>query len=124
MASFNRVFLLGNLTRDPELRHTPGGSPVASFGLATSRTYTSGNGEKKEDAMFITVIVWGDAARSCAQYLTKGRQVLIEGRLQYRTWDDRDGGKRSVHEVVADRVQFLGPRPAGSPSPDAEEVPF
>ncbi len=124
MSSFNRVFLLGNLTRDPELRHLPSGTAVCSFGLGANRTYTTG-GEKKEDVLFITVIVFGAPAQSCAQYLKKGRQVLIEGRLQYRTWE-KDTVKHAVHEVVADRVQFMGPKPNGATQAtlEEEEVPF
>lgn len=126
MASLNKVFLLGNLTRDPEAKTVPSGTKVTTFGLATSRTFTGKGGDKQEDVCFITVLVWGKAAESCAEFLKKGRQILVEGRLQFRTWE-KDGIKHSVHEVVADRVQFLSPkRGGGSPSgtPDEHEVPF
>lgn len=122
MASFNKVFLLGNLTRDPETKTVPSGTTVTSFGLATNRTFTGKGGETEEEVCFITILVWGKAAESCATFLKKGRQVLVEGRLQFRTWE-KDGQKRSVHEVVADRVQFLGPKGEGSSAP-AEETPF
>ncbi len=125
MAQFNKVIFLGNLTRDPEMRTLPGGTPVCTLGLASNRSFTGQNGEKKEDVCFIDVVVFGKAAESCGQYLTKGRQVLIEGRLQYRTWE-KDDRKHSKHEIVADRVQFIG-GPKGKTEGAAaqeEEVPF
>lgn len=111
MADLNKVFLLGNLTRDPEMRYLASGTPVVSFGLAMNRTYTTQNGERKEEVCFVRVVVFGKQAESCGQYLTKGRLVFIEGRLQYRSWEV-DGQKRSALDVVADRVQFLGQGPA------------
>jgi len=131
MASFNKVILLGNLTRDPELRHTPAGMAVCSFDVAVNRSFTTRAGERREEACFITVVVWDKQAQTCAEFLSKGRQVLIEGRLQQRSWETPDGQKRTKHEVVAERVQFVGgrketvvseeepPRPA-----EEEEVPF
>lgn len=116
MASFNKVFLLGNLTRDPETKVVPSGTKVTTFGLATNRTFLDKTGEKQEDVCFITVLVWGKAAEACGTFLKKGRQVLIEGRLQYRAWE-KEGVKHSVHEVVADRVQFLGPKTDGPSAP-------
>ncbi len=110
MASFNKVILLGNLTRDPELRHTPAGMAVCSFDLAVNRSFTTKTGERKEEACFITVVVWDKQAQTCAEYLSKGRQALIEGRLQQRSWETPDGQKRTKHEVVAERVQFVGAR--------------
>jgi single-strand DNA-binding protein len=107
MANFNRVILMGNLTRDPELRYIPNGSAVANLRLAINRTYKSPTGENKEEVTYVTVVVWGKTAENCAEYLGKGRSVFIEGRLQSRQWDTEDGQKRSVMEVVADRVQFL-----------------
>lgn len=107
MASFNKVFLMGNLTRDPELRYVPSGAPVATFGLAVNRTYMTQQGEKKDEVCFVRVVVFGKQAESCSQYLTKGRLVFIEGRLQYRSWE-QEGQKRSTLDIVADRVQFLG----------------
>ncbi len=125
MSSMNRVFLMGNLTRDPEMKTTPTGAKVTTFGLAMNRVFTDKAGEKHEDVCFITVVVWGKAADACGEFLTKGRPVLVEGRLQYRTWDDKDGAKHSVHEIVADRVHFLGSKPgAQDHSPAEEQVPF
>ena len=109
MADFNKVFLIGNLTRSPEMRHLSNGTAVTTFGLAMNRTYTMQNGEKKEEVCFVRVVVFGKQAEACGQYLVKGKQVFIEGRLQYRTWE-MDGQKKSALDVVADRVQFLGSR--------------
>ncbi len=108
MANLNKVFLIGNLTRDPELRYIPSGAAVASFGLATNRVYTTSSGEKKQETCFVKVVVWGRMAEVCGEYLSKGRPVFIEGRLQYRAWDGPGGEKRSMLEVRAERVQFLG----------------
>jgi single-strand DNA-binding protein len=110
MASFNRVIFMGNLTRDPEVRYTPQGTPVATLGLAVNNRVKQGD-EWKDEPCFIDVAVFGKQAESCGEYLSKGRSVLIEGRLRYRTWESQDGQKRSKHEVLADRVQFL-PRAA------------
>lgn len=107
-ASLNRVFLIGNLTRDPELRYLPSGQAVATFTIAVNRTYTSGTGEKKEDTSFIRVVVWARRAEVCNEYLRKGSPVFVEGRLQSRSWEAPDGAKRSSIEVVANNVQFLG----------------
>jgi single-strand DNA-binding protein len=109
MANLNRVFLIGNLTRDPELRYTPGGAAVTSFGLAVNTTIGRPDGQMKEDVCFVKIIVWGKQAESCKQYLVKGRPVCVEGRLMYRSWQ-QDGKTRSTLEVRADRVQFLGGR--------------
>lgn len=112
MAGLNKVFLMGNLTRDPELRYVPSGAPVATFGLAVNRRFVTQQGEKKDDVCFVRVVVFGKQAESCSQYLNKGRLVFIEGRLQYRSWE-QDGQKRNTLDIVADRVQFLGsPRPS------------
>jgi len=110
MASLNKVFLIGNLTRDPELRYIPSGTAVANFGLAVNRIYTTQDGERKEDVCFVDIVTWSKTAENCANYLAKGRPVFIEGRLQFRSWETEDGQKRSKLEVVADRVQFLGGR--------------
>ncbi len=113
MANLNKVFLMGNLTRDPELRYVPSGAPVATFGLAVNRRYVTQHGEKKDEVCFVRAVVFGKQAESCSQHLSKGRLVFIEGRLQYRSWE-QEGQKRSSLDVVADRVQFLGgPRPRG-----------
>ena len=112
MASLNRVILMGNLTRDPEVRYIPSGAAVASFGLAINRTYMTQSGEKKDEVCFVNIVVWGKQAESCGQYLNKGSLILVEGRLSYRAWE-QVGQKRSTLEVRADRVQFLG-RPKGA----------
>ena len=122
MPNLNKVFLMGNLTRDPELRYTPNGAPVVSFGLAVNRVYTTQAGERREEACFVTVVVWGKQAESCNQYLNKGKPVFVEGRLHYRQWDTPDGQKRSALEVVAQRVQFLaGIRGVEGEHPTAEQ---
>ncbi len=109
-ASLNKVFVMGNLTRDPELRYVPSGAAVANFTVAVNRIYKDKTGAKKEDASFIRVVVWGKIAEVCGEYLTKGRPVLVEGRLQSRSWEGQDGQKRSTVEIVADSVQFIGSR--------------
>lgn len=107
MANLNKVLLIGNLTRNPELKYTPSGSAVCDFGIATNRTYTSNN-EKKEEVCFVDISVWGKQAESCSQYLQKGSPVFIEGRLKLDQWLDKDTQKqRSRLTVVAERVQFL-----------------
>ncbi len=108
MASLNKVFLIGNLTRDPELRYIPNGTAVAKFGLAVNRTYKSQDGEQKDDTCFVDIVTWGKTAELCANYLSKGRPIFVEGRLQYSTWETPDGQKRSKIDVVAERIQFLG----------------
>jgi len=108
MASFNKVLLMGNLTRDPELRSTPSGASVCDIGLAVNRRYVS-NGQEKDETCFVDVIVWGKQAESSSRYLQKGSQVFIEGRLNYEQWEDSGTGKkRSRLKVVAERVQFMG----------------
>ena len=122
MASFNKVILVGNLTRDPELRYTPSGAPVCNFDLAVNRAYTTQSGEKRDDVCFIGIVVWSKPAEACGQYLKKGRPVLVEGRLQQRNWETPEGQKRSKHEIVAERVQFLGSgKAAGNGAPGAPE---
>nr|MBU1328277.1 single-stranded DNA-binding protein [Candidatus Omnitrophota bacterium] len=121
MASLNKVLMIGNLTRDPELRYVPSGTPVATFGLAVNRTFMTQNKEKKDEVCFVRVVVFGKQAESCSQYLTKGRPVFIEGRLQYRAWE-QDGQKRSTLDIVADRVQFLG-SPTKHGTGGSEEMP-
>jgi single-strand DNA-binding protein len=107
MASLNKVFIMGNLTRDPELRYVPSGTAVATFTIAINRVYTSQAGEKKEEVSFIRLVVWGRRAEVCGEYLSKGSPVFVEGRLQSRSWESQDGQKRSTIEVIADNVQFL-----------------
>ena len=113
MANFNKVILIGNLTRDPELRYTPSGSAVTTLGLAINNKYKQGD-EWKEDTCFIDCVVFGKRAESCNEYLNKGAPVLVEGRLRWRSWEGQDGQKRSKHEVVANNIQFI-PRGPGSP---------
>ncbi len=107
MAGYNKVILMGNLTRDPELRHTGNGASVATIGLATNRRYTTQAGDIREETLFIDVVAWQKQAETSAEYLKKGRLVLVEGRLALRSWEDEDGRKHSKHEVIADRIQFL-----------------
>jgi single-strand DNA-binding protein len=109
VAGFNKVILMGNLTRNPELRYTPSGTPVASFGLATSRRFKQGD-ELKEEVCFVDIVVFGKQAEHCGQYLNKGNGAIIEGRLQQRRWETEDGQKRSKHEVVAQTVTFMPKR--------------
>lgn len=108
MANFNRVMLMGNLTRDPELRYTPQGTAVVNLGLAVNRRYRDKAGEQKEEVCYVTVVVWDKQAENCNQYLRKGQPIFVEGRLQSRSWEDKNGQKRNVTEVRADVVQFLG----------------
>ena len=115
MASFNKVILLGNLTRDPEVRYTPKGTAVTELGMAVNRVYTAENGEKREETTFVDVTLWGRTAEIAGEYLKKGRPVFIEGRLQLDTWDDKTSGqKRSKLKVVGEGLQLIGSRPGGS----------
>src|SRR4030081_3851895 len=118
MASFNKVILLGNLTRDPEIRYTPKGSAVCDLGLAVNRVYTLDSGEKREEVTFVDVVLWARLAEIAGEYLKKGRPVFIEGRLQLDTWDDKQSGqKRSKLKVVCEHLQLLGGRGAGDGGP-------
>lgn len=109
MAGINKVILIGNLGRDPEMRYTQGGTAVCTLNIATTRSFTK-NEERVEETEWHRVVVWAKQAEFCNQYLSKGRQVYVEGRLQTRSYDDKDGIKRYSTEVVADTVQFLGGR--------------
>ena len=114
MASLNKVFLLGNLVRDPDLRGLPSGQSVCELRMAVSRRFVSNGGQETEETCFVDVVVWGKSAKNCKQYLTKGSQVMVEGRLQLDQWEDRNGGgMRSRLRVVAEQVQFLNRRSAG-----------
>jgi len=104
----NRTLLIGNLTRDPELRYTAQGTPVCNFGLAVN------NRRREDEVLFVDITCWGSQAESVATHMVKGRQVLIEGRMTYRTWENQEGQKRSKHEVVADSVQFMDRAPNGN----------
>jgi len=113
MASFNKVILLGNLTRDPEVRSTPAGQSVTALGIATNRSFTSGGrdgqgGEKREEVTFVDVDFWGRTGELIAQYLRKGDPIFIEGRLHFRQWEDKEGGKRSKLSVTGENFQFIG----------------
>ncbi|OGV67856.1 MAG: hypothetical protein A2498_02405 [Lentisphaerae bacterium RIFOXYC12_FULL_60_16] len=124
MASLNRVLLMGNLTRDPEIRFKPGNTAVGDLRLAVSRKFKTTDGTDREEVCYVTVVVWGRQAETCGEYLSKGSPILVEGRLQYDEWE-KDGQKQNRLRVVAERVQFLGtPRkgaraqdPAGAPEP-------
>lgn len=108
MAYLNKVFLMGNLTRDPELSYTPQGVPVCKFGLAVNRTFKTASGEQKDDPLFVDITVWRKQAENCAQYLKKGRSALVEGTLKLETWQSKTGEKRSKIKVVAQSVKFIG----------------
>jgi len=134
MVSFNKVILMGNLTKDPEVRYLPSGTAVASFGLAVNRKFKQGE-EMKEEVCFIDIVVFGKQAETSGKYLSKGSGVIIDGRLSQRRWEGEDGQKRNKHEVVAESIRFLPKRPAGSsegggemakPSHEefGEEMPF
>jgi len=108
MANLNKVLLIGNLTKDPELRYTPQGTAVLNLRMAINRRFRDKAGEQKEEVCYVTVVVWDKQAETCNQYLRKGSPVFIEGRLQSRSWEDNSGQKRNVIEVRAERVQFIG----------------
>jgi single-strand DNA-binding protein len=147
MASFNKVILLGNLTRDPEVRYTPKGSAVCDLGIAVNRVYTTDSGEKREEVTYVDVVLWARLAEIAGEYLKKGRPVFIEGRLQMDSWDDKQTGqKRTRLRVVGKTVQLLGgrlvgpgptgdvagetrqatapPKPSAPAEPDEDEIPF
>lgn len=109
-ASLNKVLLIGNLTRDPELRYTPSGAAVCTFGLATNRTYVSSDGTKKEEAEFMRIVAWNKLGELCSQLLTKGRKVYVEGRMQTRSWETPDGQTRQTTEIVIDDMRILDSR--------------
>ena len=130
MASFNKVLLMGNLTRDPELRYTASGTAVASFGLAVNRKFKQGE-EWKDEVCFVDITVWAKQGENCAQYLHKGSLVFLEGRLNYQTWEADGGQKRSKLEVVAYNIQFLTRQgekvsmdTGSTSSPSADDIPF
>jgi single-strand DNA-binding protein len=118
MASYNKVMLIGNLTRDPEVRYTPKGSAVCDIGLAVNRVYTSDSGEKVEEVTFVDVVLWAKMAELAGKYLHKGRPVFIEGRLQMDSWEDKQTGqKRTRMRVVGEQMQFLGSPQGGDRAP-------
>ena len=138
MASVNKAILIGNLGRDPELRYTQDGRPVANFTLATNERWRDKQGNNQERTEWHRIVVWDKQAENCAQYLQKGRSAYIEGRIQTREWEDKEGKKRQTTEVVAQQVKFLGargdggrpaadtPPPPGEPSAPAggDDIPF
>ncbi len=110
--SLNRVQLIGNLTRDPELRYTPSGTPVCTFGIATNRNWTTDSGEKKDEAEFHKIVAWNKLAELCSQFLVKGRKVYLEGRLATRTWQGQDGAQKSTTEIIiSDMILLDSKRP-------------
>lgn len=113
MASLNKVMLIGNLGADPEVRYTSGGTAVANFRIATTEVWNSKDGERQERTEWHRIVVWGKQGENCGAYLRKGRSVHVEGRIQTREWEDREGQKRYTTEIVADRVTFLGSRGEG-----------
>jgi single-strand DNA-binding protein len=121
--SLNKVLLIGNLGRDPETRYTPSGKAVARFSLATGEVWNDAEGNRQERTEWHNIVVWGKQAETCGQYLAKGRQVFIEGSIRNRTYDDKDGNRRYITEVVAQRVQFLGGRAGGGGESAASSPP-
>ena len=124
MASMNKVFLIGNLTRDPELKHLPSGTAVADLRMAVSRKFRTQTGEMKEDVCYVNVTAWGRQAETCDEYLSKGSPLLVEGRLQFEEWE-KEGQRQSRLSVVAERTQFLGsPRQTqGGAAPQESAAP-
>ena len=122
MANYNRVILMGNLTRDPELRYTPNGSAVVNFSIAVNRRYKVDN-EKREETSFFDIVFFGKRAETIAEYMKKGRPLLVEGRLQQRRWETDEGQKRSKVEVVGENFQFMGGRGQDSPRPGSDSEP-
>lgn len=121
IASLSKVILVGNLGSDPEMRYTPNGKAVTSFNVATNRRYTTSGGESKEETDWFRVSVWGKQAEQCNQFLSKGKQVYVEGRLHARSWEGQDGQTRTSLEVNAERVLFLGRR-SSAPLAEGEEI--
>lgn len=117
----NRVCLIGRLTRDPELKFTPTNTPIASFSIANNKSWKAQNGEKKENCSFFNCIAWGKTGEIIAQYFKKGQRIIVEGRLQQRSWDDKDGNRRSVVEVVVENFQFLDAPAANKESVTASQ---
>lgn len=124
--NLNKAMIIGNLTRNPETRTTPNGQTVCSFGVATNRIWTNAQGQKQESVEFHNIVAWGKLAEICGQYLTKGRKVYVEGRLQTREWEGQDGTKRNRTEIVAENMIILDRAPVNQPqasSPSAQKAP-
>ena len=137
MVGLNKMIAIGNVGTDPEMRYTPNGNPVTSFRLATSRVYTSADGERHQDTEWFTIVAWNQLAEQCNQYLGKGRRAYVEGRLRSRSWDGQDGQTRFRNEIIANRVLFLdrapgpqaedaepGTSPESTGTTNAEDLPF
>jgi len=122
-SSLNKIMIIGNLGKEPEMRFTPSGNPVTSFQVATNRVYSTPDGERKEETEWFTVVTWNRLAENCNQFLTKGQRVYVEGRLHTRTWDGQDGQKHTRVEIIASNVIFLDKRGSGNPSIDKLEEP-
>jgi len=122
MLNFNRLILMGNLTRDPELRYTSGNTPVCNIGLAINRRYRNGDGDLQEDVSFIDCEAWGSTGEKIAKYLTKGRPIHIEGRLKQDRWEDKEGNNRSKLKVVVERFQFVDRKPADGREADHQKA--
>ena len=132
----NKIMIIGNLGRDPEMRYTPSGKPVTTFSVGTSRSWNASDGERREETEWFNVVTWGNLAEICKQYLAKGQQVYVEGRLQTRRWEDPEGKKHFSTEIVANEMIILGDRKAapsgegsaaiagGEPPPEEDEFPF
>lgn len=121
--SVNKVILVANLCKDPELRHTPSGVSVCTFSVATNEKYKGKDGSKQEKTEFHNIVAWRELAEICGKYLHKGKQVYIEGKIQTRSYDDRDGNKRYITEIVADQMQMLGQRGEGQQQPQQQQRP-
>ena len=129
MANFNKILLIGNLTRDPQLSYLPSQTAVCEFGLAVNRTWNSKDGDKKQDTCFIDCRAFGKPAETLNKYVSKGDPIFIEGRLDFDQWTDKDGGKRSKHRVTVENFQFLGGSKNQQPEqeqncPTDEDIPF
>ena len=107
MVGLNKIMVIGNVGTDPEMRYTPNGNPVTSFRLASSRGYTSADGERKQDTEWFTIVAWNQLGEQCNQYLSKGRRAYVEGRIRSNSWEGQDGKARFSNEIIADRVLFL-----------------
>ena len=118
----NKVMIIGHLGKDPEMRYTPSGSPVTTFNVATSRSWTTSDGERRTETEWFTVVAWDRLAEICNQYLTKGRQVYIDGRLQSRSWEDKEGKRHTSVEVVANEMIMLGKRQSSDDQSDEVET--
>jgi single-strand DNA-binding protein len=118
----NKVMIIGHLGRDPEMRYTPSGRPVTTFTVATSRSWNTADGERHTETEWFNVVAWGTLAEICKQYLSKGQQVYVEGRLQTRHWEDKEGNKHSSTEIVANEMIMLGDRRDGSQASDEADL--